>query len=443
MSTSSSAANTGSPLIYSLTFQLFIGLLLGTFVGLLWPHFAAQLNPLAGAFVKLIKMVAGLIVFLTVASGFSQIRKGTGLGRLSAVTLIYFEVISTVALVLGLVLGNLFKPGVGLSIPADGVATVASFAQAGQALSTVDFLLNVIPKTVIDALAGGAMLQVLLVALLFGYALFALGERAEPLAQHLRLWTDASFKVVGVILRLAPIGVFAAVAFTIGKFGLAALLPLIKMIGLVYLGCALMIVLVFTSIARLTGFSLWWFIKLIRKELIIAFTTTSSEAALPGLMTKLQEAGCSKSVTGFVVPAGYSFNLDGSSIYLTVAVLFIAQAAGLDLGWSEQLSLLLVFLLTSKGVAGVSGGAFITLAASLTMFPDIPLAGLALILGVDRLMDTVRTLTNVLGNGVATMAIARWMGQRNGDDPAPAALTESGQIRRSAREPVPAPNPVA
>jgi aerobic C4-dicarboxylate transport protein len=342
-----------------------------------------------------------------------------------------------------LVLGNLFKPGVGLSIPADGVATVASFAQAGQALSTVDFLLNVIPKTVIDALAGGAMLQVLLVALLFGYALFALGERAEPLAQHLRLWTDASFKVVGVILRLAPIGVFAAVAFTIGKFGLAALLPLIKMIGLVYLGCALMIVLVFASIARLTGFSLWWFIKLIRKELIIAFTTTSSEAALPGLMTKLQEAGCSKSVTGFVVPAGYSFNLDGSSIYLTVAVLFIAQAAGLDLGWSEQLSLLLVFLLTSKGVAGVSGGAFITLAASLTMFPDIPLAGLALILGVDRLMDTVRTLTNVLGNGVATMAIARWMGQRNGDDPAPAALTESGQIRRSAREPVPAPNPVA
>ncbi|MPQ66619.1 MULTISPECIES: cation:dicarboxylase symporter family transporter [unclassified Pseudomonas] len=443
MSTPSSAANTGSPLIYSLTFQLFIGLLLGTFIGIIWPHFAAQLNPLASAFVKLIKMVAGLIVFLTVASGLSQIRKGAGLGRLSVVTLIYFEVISTIALVLGLLLGNVFKPGAGLSIPADGAATVASFAQAGQALSTVDFLLNVIPKTVLDALAGGAMLQILLVALLFGYALFALGERAEPLAENLRLWTEVSFKVVSVILRFAPIGVFAAVAFTIGKFGLAALLPLIKMIGLVYLGCTLMILLVFASIARLTGFSLWRFIKLIHKELIIAFTTTSSEAALPGLMTKLQEAGCSKNVTGFVVPAGYSFNLDGSSIYLTVAALFIAQAAGLDLGWSEQLSLLLVFLLTSKGVAGVSGGAFVTLAASLTMFPDIPLAGLALILGVDRLMDTMRTLTNVLGNGVATMAIARWMGQRNGDDQAHAARTESGLMFQSTSDSIPTSNPVA
>jgi aerobic C4-dicarboxylate transport protein len=257
------------------------------------------------------------------------------------------------------------------------------------------------------------MLQILLVALLFGYGLHALGDRARPVVRDLAILTEMVFKVVELILKAAPIGVFGAAAFTLGKFGVASLLPLAKLVALVYAGCGLFLFVVFGIVARLSGFSLLAFMRKIKEEMIIAFTTTSSEAALPGLMRKLEAAGCSKAITGFVVPAGFSFNLDGSSLYMTLAALFIAQASGVHLGWGEQLSLLAVFLMTSKGIAGVSGGAFVTLAASLLMFPDIPLAGLALILGIDRIMDSARTVTNVVGNGVATMAIAGWCGQRN------------------------------
>lgn len=407
------------PIYLTLSFQLAVGLLLGAALGVFWPDLGAKLNPLAVGFVKLIKMVAGLIVFLTVVTGFAQMKRGGGLGRLGTKTIIYFEVVSTLALVLGLVLGNVFQPGVDLSIPADGAATVAGFADSGRSLSTSDFLLGVIPDTVVGALANGVMLQILLVSLLFGYALFSLGERAAPVIDLLVICTDAVFKVVGVVLKFAPIGVFGAAAFTLGKFGVASLLPLAKLVGLVYAGCGLFFVVVFGTVAYLTKFNLSRFLRHIKEEMIIAFTTTSSEAALPGLMRKLETAGCSKGVVGFVVPTGYSFNLDGSSIYMTLAALFIAQASGTHLGMVEQVSLLLVFLLTSKGMAAVTGGAFVTLAASLAMFPDIPLAGLALILGVDRLMDAMRTVTNVAGNGVATMAIAYWHGQRS-DVPAAA-----------------------
>lgn len=400
------------PVYLTLSFQLAVGLLLGATLGFFWPGLGAQLNPLAIGFVKLIKMVAGLIVFLTIVTGFAQMKRGGGLGRLGTKTIIYFEVVSTLALVLGLILGNVFQPGAGLSIPADGAATVTKLTEEGKTLSTADFLLDVIPKTVFDALAGGVMLQILLVSLLFGYALFALGDRAQSVTDSLTIWTEATFKVVGVVLKLAPIGVFGAAAFTLGKFGVASLLPLAKLVGLVYAGCGLFFVVVFGTVAYLTKFSLPRFLRHIKEEMIIAFTTTSSEAALPGLMRKLETAGCSKGVVGFVVPTGYSFNLDGSSIYMTLSALFIAQASGLHLGLAEQITLLLVFLLTSKGMAAVTGGAFVTLAASLAMFPDIPLAGLALILGVDRLMDAMRTVTNVAGNGVATMAIAYWHGQR-------------------------------
>lgn len=400
------------PVYLTLSFQLGLGLLLGAALGLFWPDLGAKLNPLATGFIKLIKMVAGLIVFLTVVTGFAQLKRGSGLGRLGARAIIYFEVVSTVALILGLMLGNVFEPGAGLSIPADGAVTVASMTDKGHVPSTTEFLLDIIPGTVIGALAGGVMLQILLVSLLFGYALFSLGDRAKPVVDLLTIWTDAVFKIVGVVLKLAPVGVFGAAAFTLGKFGFASLLPLAKLVGLVYAGCALLFVVVFAVVAHLTKFSLLRFLLHIKEELIIAFTTTSSEAALPGLMRKLETAGCNKGVVGFVVPAGYSFNLDGSSIYMTLAALFVAQASGIQLGVAEQISLLLVFLLTSKGMAAVTGGAFITLAASLAMFPDIPLAGIALILGVDRLMDAMRTVTNVAGNGVATMAIAYWQGQR-------------------------------
>lgn len=400
------------PIHYSLSFQLVVGLALGIAVGYFWPKYGVELNALATGFVKLIKMVAGLIVFLTVVTGFAGMSKGTGLAKLSFRAIVYFEIVSTLALLLGFVLANVFHPGAGLAIPADGAATVSKFAEGAKSLTTTDFLLNVIPKTVVDALASGVMLQILLVSLLFGYGLYALGERAQPVVDLLTLATDATFKVVGVILRLAPIGVFGAVAFTLGKFGLASLLPLLKLIGLVWLGCLLFIVFVLGTVAYVTRFNLWKFMAHIKEEMIIAFTTTSGEAALPGLVKKLETAGCSKSVVGFVVPAGYSFNLDGSSLYMTLAAMFIAQAAGVQVGLGEQFALLLAFLLTSKGLAAVSGGAFVALAASLAMFPDIPLAGLALILGVDRLMDVIRTVTNVVGNGVATMAIAYWEGQR-------------------------------
>ncbi|MDP8796692.1 cation:dicarboxylase symporter family transporter [Serratia marcescens] len=251
-------------------------------------------------------------------------------------------------------------------------------------------------------------------ALLFGYALYAMGDKGKPVVDLVNLLTEATFKVVNIILKLAPVGVFGAAAFMLGKYGIGALMPVMKLVGLVYLGCLFLIVVVFSVVAWLTRFSLFGFLKLIREELIIAFTTTSSEAALPGLMKKLELAGCSKATVGFVVPTGYSLNLDGSSIYMTLAALFIAQAAGLELSLAQQAGLLMVFLLTSKGVAGVTGGAFVTLSASLLMFPEIPMEGLALILGVDRLMDTMRTLTNVAGNGVATMAISYWQKERVG-----------------------------
>ncbi|EPK0251099.1 cation:dicarboxylate symporter family transporter [Serratia marcescens] len=410
MSATSAVGSARKPFYNTLTFQLVLGLAAGGAVGLLWPQIGAQLNPLAAAFVKLIKMVAGLIVFLTVVAGFAQIKRGVGVGRLSLISVCYFEVVSTLALLVGLTIGNLFEPGKGLALHADAATAFKPVAP----VQGVDFVMSIIPKTVVDALAGGIMLQILLVALLFGYALYAMGEKSKPAVDLVNLLTDATFKVVNIILKLAPIGVFGAAAFLLGKYGIGALMPLMKLVGLVYLGCLFLIVVVFSIVAWLTRFSLFGFFRLIREELIIAFTTTSSEAALPGLMKKLEQAGCSKATVGFVVPTGYSLNLDGSSIYITLAALFIAQAAGLDLTFAQQAGLLLVFLLTSKGVAGVTGGAFVTLSASLLMFPEIPAEGLALILGVDRLMDTMRTLTNVAGNGVAAMAVSYWQKERVG-----------------------------
>lgn len=410
MSTITAGHMTRKPFYTSLTFQLIIGLAAGGITGVLWPDIGASLNPLASGFVKLIKMVAGLIVFLTVVTGFTGMKKGAGLGRMGATAIIYFEIISTIALVLGMVLANIFQPGKGLALHAENAGALN--VPTAQPPSTVDFLLGVIPKTAVDALASGVMLQVLLVAVLFGYALFALGDKAKPVNDFLGIMSEATFKVVGVILKLAPIGVFGAAAFMLGKYGIGSLLPLMKLVGLVYLGCLFIILINYNIVALLTRFSLFRFLKFIKEEIIIAFTTTSSEAALPGLIKKLEQAGCRKNAVGFVVPLGYSFNLDGASIYLTMGALFLAQAAGVDLSLAQQAGLLVVFLLTSKGVAGVTGGAFVTLSASLLMFPQIPLEGLAIILGVDRIMDAMRTTTNVIGNGVATMAISYWTNNR-------------------------------
>lgn len=418
------------PFYYSLTFQLVIGLIAGCSVGILWPDLGASLNPLATAFVNLIKMVAGFIVFLTVTAGFAQLKRSSGVGKMGLITIIYFEVVSTIALLIGIILGNVFEPGRNLSLKVT-TAEPAFVPKPTEPMSAVDFVMTIIPKTVVDALSSGIMLQILLVALLFGYALYSMGDKGKPVVEFINLLTEATFRVVNVILKLAPIGVFGAAAFMLGKYGVEAIIPLMKLVGLVYLGCLVMILGVFSVVAWLTRFSLFAFLKLIKEELLIAFTTTSSEAALPGLMKKLEQAGCSKVTVGFVVPAGYSMNLDGSSIYLTLASLFIAQAAGLDLSFSEQAGLVLVFLLTSKGIAGVTGGAFVTLSASLLMFPDIPVEGLALILGADRLMDTMRTLTNVAGNGVATMAVSHWQ-KKHEIGPRPTHDTNALPIRDNA-----------
>lgn len=320
MSATSVVGSARKPFYYTLTFQLVLGLAAGGALGLLWPQIGAQLNPLAAAFVKLIKMVAGLIVFLTVVAGFAQVKRGAGVGRLGMISVCYFEVVSTLALLIGLAMGNLFEPGKGLALHADA----ATALKPAEPLQGVDFVMSIIPKTVVDALAGGIMLQILLVALLFGYALYAMGDKGKPVVDLVNLLTDATFKVVNIILKLAPVGVFGAAAFMLGKYGIGALMPVMKLVGLVYLGCLFLIVVVFSVVAWLTRFSLFGFLKLIREELIIAFTTTSSEAALPGLMKKLESAGCSKATVGFVVPTGYSLNLDGSSIYMTLAALFIA-----------------------------------------------------------------------------------------------------------------------
>jgi aerobic C4-dicarboxylate transport protein len=350
MSTLTADHSTRKPLYASLTFQLVIGLSAGGITGVLWPDIGASLNPLATGFVKLIKMVAGLIVFLTVITGFTGMKKGAGMGRMGATALIYFEIVSCIALALGMTLANIFQPGKGLVLHADKAVSFSSPASVPP--SAVDFLLSVIPKTPVDALASGVMLQVLLVSVLFGYALFALGDRAKPVNDFLGILSEATFKVVGVILKLAPIGVFGAIAFMLGKYGIGSLLPLIKLVGLVYLGCFIIIIINYNIIALLTRFSFIKLLKNIKEEIIISFTTTSSEAALPGLIKKLEQAGCRKNAVGFVIPLGYSFNLDGSSIYLTMGALFLAQAAGVDMTFTQQAGLLLVFLLTSKGSQG-------------------------------------------------------------------------------------------
>jgi aerobic C4-dicarboxylate transport protein len=402
-----------TPFLGSLIVQMVMAIILGAAVGYFFPKFGADLNPLAGGFVRLIKMIVGLLIFLTVSSGIARLGDFRKVGKIGVKSLVYFEVVSTLALLWGLVMVELFQPGAGMNIDPAQIDTsaVAGFASSAKQLTVVDFLLNIIPTTAVNALAQGAILQVLLLALFVGFALLKMGKRAEPLVEHLHHWTEVVFIIIAAIMKVAPIAVFAAAGYTIGKFGVGSLVSLGKLIGVFYLACVAFIAVVMGSIARISGFSLWKFVRYIREEILLAFSTASSEAVLPRMLIKLEDAGCTPSVVGFVIPTGYSFNLDGSSLYLTLAAIFIAQACNVHLGIGQEISLLLIFLLTSKGVAGVTAGGFVTLAGTLSIVPDIPMAGLALLLGIDRFLDAMRTVTNVIGNGVATLAIARWEGQ--------------------------------
>jgi aerobic C4-dicarboxylate transport protein len=396
--------------------QVLIAILLGVMIGWLWPSLATNdwIKALGDGFIKLIKMVIAPIIFCTVVSGISHIDDARKVGRVGVKALLYFEVVSSFALILGMVMGNLFQVGHGLAAKPDAAA-VANFVKQAESQKSVDFILNIIPDSVVGALARGDILQVLLFAILFGFALMALGERGHRLRDIIDDTSHTVFGVIAIVMKAAPVGAFGAMAYTVGKFGTAALVNLLGLIALFYATAGLFVVVVLGLIARAVGFNIFKFIGYIKEELLIVLGTSSSESALPQLMEKLERLGCSKSVVGLVVPTGYSFNLDGTNIYMTLATLFIAQALGVDLSFGQQITILIVAMLTSKGASGVTGAGFITLAATLTVVNPALVPGMAIVFSVDKFMSEVRALTNITGNGIATVFVSWWEGELDHD----------------------------
>ena len=396
----------------TLYLQVLSAIVVGVLVGYLWPDFGASLKPLGDGFIKLVKMLIAPIIFATVVVGLAGMGDLKKDGRVGGKALLYFEIVSTLALIIGLVVANVFVPGAGVHANAASLdaKAVAGYTKAAQGQTTAEFLLHIIPNTFVGAFAEGEILQVLLLAVLFGIALGQIGEHGRPVLNLINEVSRVIFGIVSMVTKLAPVAAFGAMAFTIGKYGLRSLVSLGALMACVYVTCALFIFVVLGLIARFNGFSVWKIIKYIREELLIVVGTSSSETALPGLMHKMEKAGCARPVVGIVVPSGYSFNLDGTSIYLTMAALFVAQATDTPLTLWEQGKLLLVLMITSKGAAGVTGSGFITLAATLAATDKIPVAGMALILGVDRFMSEARAITNFIGNAVATLIVAKWDG---------------------------------
>ncbi|TCU74942.1 Na+/H+-dicarboxylate symporter [Bradyrhizobium sp. R2.2-H] len=397
--------------------QVLIAIVLGAIVGWLWPQVATNewIKALGDGFIKLIKMVIAPIIFCTVVSGIAHIQDAKKVGRIGIKALVYFEVVSTFALVIGLIVGNLVKPGSGFGNAAANEAAVAGYAKQAAGQRSVDFVLHIIPDTVVGAFAQGEILQVLLFAVLFGFALMSLGERGHTIRSFIDDAAHAVFGVISIVMRAAPIGAFGAMAYTIGKFGTGAILNLVGLIATFYVTAALFVFVVLGLIARIAGFSIFKFLAYIKDELLIVLGTSSSESALPSLMEKLERLGCSKSVVGLVVPTGYSFNLDGTNIYMTLATLFIAQALGVDLSFGQQLTILVVAMLTSKGASGITGAGFITLAATLAVVDPRLVPGMAIVLGIDKFMSECRALTNLCGNGVACVIVAWWEGELDRD----------------------------
>jgi aerobic C4-dicarboxylate transport protein len=398
------------PFYRILYLQVIVAIIAGVLLGHYAKDLAVDMKPLGDAFIALVKMVIGPIIFCTVVTGIAGMEDMKKVGRVGGKALLYFEIVSTFALVLGLIATHLLKPGAGFNVDVhtlDG-KSVASYAEKAHGQSVVDFLMHLIPKTFADAFAQGEILQILVIALLFGSVLATSGERGKPVMQFIESLSHVLFGIVRIVTKLAPIGAFGAMAFTIGKYGIGSLLPLLKLIGTFYLTSIVFVLVVLGAVARFVGFSIVRFVGYIKEEMLIVLGTSSSEAALPQLMEKLEKLGCSRSVVGLVVPTGYSFNLDGTNIYMTMAVLFIAQATNTDLTLTQQLTLLVVTMLTSKGASGVTGAGFITLAATLAVVPTIPLTGMVLILGIDRFMSECRALTNIVGNGVAAVVISAW-----------------------------------
>jgi aerobic C4-dicarboxylate transport protein len=410
MTSSPSSSQNKKPLYKSMSFQVLLTVGLAIVLGYVNPPLGVAMKPLGDAFIRLITMIITLIIFCTVVTGIAGMEDLKKVGRVGGKALLYFEVVSTLALAIGLLVGNVVHPGGGFNVnPATlDPKAVAEYAGQAKAQGVTEFLMHIIPNTIVDAFARGDILQVLLVSVLFGFALSLVGPRARPLVELFDALTHAVFGVVSIVMRFAPIGAFGAMAFTIGKYGIASLAPMIKLIATFYITSILFVLIVLGGMARAAGFGIIRFLWYIREEIILVLAVSSSEPALPTLMAKLEKLGCSKALVGLVVPTGYSFNTDGTSMYMTLAALFVAQATNTHLTLVQQLTILAVAVLTSKGASGVQGAAFIALVATMTVIPTIPVAGMALILGIDRFMSMARATVNMIGNGVATVVVSRW-----------------------------------
>ena len=404
------AAPARLPFYRQLYFQVVVAIVLGVLLGHFEPAFAAQLKPLGDAFIKLVKMIIAPVIFLTIVTGIASMTHLRTVGRVFAKSMAYFLFFSTLALVVGMIVAHVVQPGAGMNInPADlDQGAVKTYVAKSHELSLIGFAMDIIPNTMMSAFVDGNILQVLFIAVLFGISLALAGEKGQMVASFLESLTAPVFKLVHILMKAAPIGAFGAIAFTIGKYGVASLINLAWLVGSFYITSLLFVVVILGLVARLCGFSVFKLARYLKAELLLVLGTSSSESALPSLMEKMERAGCKKSVVGLVVPTGYSFNLDGTNIYMTLAALFIAQATNTELTLWHQITLLLVAMLSSKGAAGVTGAGFITLAATLAVVPEVPVAGMALILGVDRFMSECRSLTNFMGNAVATVVVARW-----------------------------------
>jgi aerobic C4-dicarboxylate transport protein len=392
---------------HNLTFQVLVAISLGILLGLISPGWGRAMRPLGDTFINLVKMVIAPVIFLTIVLGIANMSDLKKVGRVGGKALLYFEIVTTFALAIGLLVVNITRPGAGLDVSSLAKGDVSKFTEQGKAMSFVDFAMHIVPQSAVDAFAKGEVLQVVFFAVLFGFALAALGTRGRPLTEVLESTSQVFFKIVAIVMKVAPIGAFGAMAYTIGAFGVKSLLPLGRLMLDVYLTMFLFIFIVLNLILRRFGFSLWEYLKFIREEILIVLGTSSSEAALPLMLDKMERYGCARSVVGLVIPAGYSFNLDGTSIYLSMAAIFVAQAFGVHLSIVEQLSVLGVLMLTSKGAAGVTGSGFIVLASTLAAMRVVPIEGVAILLGVDRFMSEARAITNLIGNGAATLVIAR------------------------------------
>lgn len=412
-STAVAESHAKTPFYKHLYFQVLVAIAAGILLGHFYPSIGEQLKPLGDGFIRLVKMIIAPVIFLTVATGIAGMNDMKKVGRVAGKAMIYFFTFSTLALIVGLIVANTVQPGAGMHIdPASlDASAVATYADKAHEQTITGFLMNIIPTTIVGAFASGDILQVLFFSVLFGIALGVVGDRGKPVTDFMHALMYPIFKLVAILMKAAPIGAFGAMAFTIGKYGISSVTNLAMLIGTFYVTSILFVLVILGAVARYNGFSILALIRYIKEELLLVLGTSSSEAALPGLMSKMEKAGCKRSVVGLVIPTGYSFNLDGTNIYMTLAALFIAQATDIDLSLGEQILLLLVAMLSSKGAAGITGAGFITLAATLSVVPSVPVAGMALILGIDRFMSECRALTNFIGNAVATIVVARWEGE--------------------------------